>query len=176
MLILKKSHKVSFKSRGIPVAKGNSDNRSRKGIFNQPVGVIFNNVLTVQVDIDTFNKHMRAGKEFLKAAKRGDAAKLQRLIDQDAPVNFIDATDKATALHYVAAYDARPALRVLLASGKCNFLIRDRRGRLPSEIAREYGQDRAMARLLLIKEMRQAQAQGLDPGGLYKLSSRKSTS
>ena len=36
----------------------------------------------------------------------------------------------------------------------CDFLVCDWEGRLPSEIAREYGHDRAMARLLLIKEVR----------------------
>jgi hypothetical protein len=72
-----------------------------------------------------------------------------------------------------AAYGARPALRVLLNSGGCDFLVRDWEGRLPSEIAREYGHDRAIARLLLIKEVRQARAQGIDPDSLYKISARK---
>ena len=30
-----------------------------------------------------------------------------------------------------------------------------------------------MARLLLIKEVQQARAQGIDPGGLYKVSKQK---
>ena len=47
------------------------------------------------------------------------------------------------------------------------------RERKMSEIAREYGLDDAMSRLLLIKEVRQAQAQGIDPGNLYKISARK---
>jgi ankyrin repeat protein len=111
--------------------------------------------------------------EFLDAAKDGDAGRLRDLLSRGAPVNAIDPVDRATALHYIAAYRARPALRVVLGSGKCDFLIRDWEGRLPSEIAREVGHDRAMARLLLIKEMRQAQAQGIDPRSLYKLSSRK---
>jgi ankyrin repeat protein len=113
------------------------------------------------------------GLAVLKAARKGDAGTLQLLLEQGAPVDFVDPVDHATALHYVAAYDARPALRVLLKSGKCDFLVRDWEGRLPSEIAREYGLDYAMARLLLIKEVQQAQAQGIDPDGLYKISSRK---
>jgi ankyrin repeat protein len=115
------------------------------------------------------------GLQLLAAAKDGDAEELDRLIREGAPVNFVDPVDHATALHYIAAYDARPALRVILKSGKCDFLVRDWEGRLPSEIAREYGQNSAMARLLLIKEMRQAQEQGIDPRGLYKISSRKRT-
>jgi hypothetical protein len=71
-----------------------------------------------------------------------------------------------------AAYGARPALRVLLNSGGCDFLVRDWEGRLPSEIAREYGRDREMARRLLVEEMRQARRQGIDPGSLYKISAR----
>jgi hypothetical protein len=67
-------------------------------------------------------------------------------------------------------------LGVLLTSEKCDFLIRDWEERLPSEIAREYGRDREMARRLLIKEMRQAQQQGIDPGSLYKVSARKAAS
>lgn len=110
----------------------------------------------------------RLGLEFVEAAKECDAAKLKRLIDDNAPVNFVDPTDHATALHYIAAYRARPALRVILKSGKCNFLVHDGQGRLPSQLAREYGHDDAMARLLLIKEVRQVQAMGFDPSSLYK--------
>jgi ankyrin repeat protein len=139
----------------------------------RPVGVIVNGIITVEVDPEKAEQYTKAGVEFLKAAKRGDADRLKQLLDQDAPVNFLDRADHATALHYIAAYDARPALRVVLKSDKCDFLIRDRAGRLPSELAREYGRDGAMARLLLIKEMRQAQAQGIDPGSLYKVSARK---
>jgi len=155
------------------VATRDRDARSPRNRRVQPVRMIFKNVITVQIDAQEFAKDRQEGKELLKAARRGDAAKLQRLIDQGAPVNYTDESDHATALHYIAAYDARPALRVILGSGKCDFLIRDRNGRQPSEIAREHGQDRAMARLLLIKEMRQAQAQGIDPRSLYKISSRK---
>jgi ankyrin repeat protein len=112
------------------------------------------------------------GWELLEAAQACDARKLQLLIDQNAPVNFVDVFAGATALHYTAAYRARPALRVLLKSGKCDFLLRDGEGRLPSQLAREYGHDDAMARLLMIKEIRQAQAQGIDPESLYKRSAR----
>jgi ankyrin repeat protein len=112
------------------------------------------------------------GMRLLQAAKECNARKIQLLLDQDAPVNYIDYADGATALHYVAAYRARPALRVLLKSGKSDFLMRDGKGRLPSQ-AREFGRDDAMARLLMIKEMRQAQARGIDPRSLYKVSSRR---
>ena len=113
----------------------------------------------VKRDLD----YVELGLEIIKAAKECNASKLQQLLDQNAPVDFSDPSHHATALHYIAAYGARPALRVVLKSAECDFLVRDREGRLPSELAREYGHDDAMARLLLIKEMRQAQAQGIDP-------------
>jgi ankyrin repeat protein len=127
---------------------------------------------------DKFDKRLEKlrtekGLALLAAAKKVDTAGIRYLVNHGAPVNFVDPVYHATALHYLAAYDARPALGVLLASEKCDFLIRDWEGRLPSEIAREYGRDREMAHELLIKEMRQAQAQGIDPANLYKVSARK---
>jgi ankyrin repeat protein len=116
--------------------------------------------------------HNHLGLALLKAAKKGDAVIIQLLLDIGAPVNFVDPIDHVTALHYVAAYDAHRALKVLLKSGKCDFLVRGWAGRLPSEIAREYGRDREMARRLLVEEMRQAREQGIDPGNLYKISAR----
>jgi ankyrin repeat protein len=122
------------------------------------------------------SEYLELGLELVEAARECNATKLQRLIDRNAPVNFIDPHDHATALHYIAAYRARPALRVILKTGKCDFLIRDGQGRLPSQLAREYGHDDAMARLLLIKEIQQAQAQGIDPESLYKRSTRRAAS
>jgi ankyrin repeat protein len=122
------------------------------------------------------SEYLELGLELLEAARECNAAKLQRLIDRNAPVDFMDPVDRATALHYIAAYGARPALRVVLKSGKANFILRDGQGRMPSQLAREYGRDDAMARLLLIKEIREAQARGIDPASLYKRSARKAAS
>jgi len=119
------------------------------------------------------NCRMNRVWHFWRLPRKGDAAKLQLLLNNGAPANFVDPVNHATALHYAAAYAARPALGVLLSNEKCDFLIRDWEGRLPSEIAREYGRDREMAHRLLIKEMRQARAQGIDPDSLYKISARK---
>jgi ankyrin repeat protein len=113
---------------------------------------------------------VQQGLALLKAAKDCDPDALQKLLDARAPIDFTDPVDHATALHYTVAYASRPALRVLLRSARCNFLMRDREGRLPSQLAREFGQDRAMARLLLIKEIRQAKALRIDPSTLYSRS------
>ena len=58
------------------------------------------------------------------------------------------------------AAKARRVLRVLLDCGLCNFLLRDKGGRLASELAYLFGHDPAAARLLGIKESKQAEAEG----------------
>jgi hypothetical protein len=113
------------------------------------------------------------GLQFLRAAKTGDADKLKNLLRKGAPVNLVDPVNRAAALHYIAAYDARPALRVVLKCAELDYLVLDRDGKFPSELAREVGNDEGMARLLLIKEMRQARAWRIDPAVMYRVSPRK---
>ena len=104
---------------------------------------------------------VRIGKEFLDAAERGDETDLQAFIDEGFPVTWQDPNNGLTALHVVAACQARKALRVLLATDQCDFLLRDNHGRLPSEMAYLHGRDAAVARLLGNKERKQAEAQGI---------------
>jgi ankyrin repeat protein len=122
------------------------------------------------------DQYTRLSFALLDAAKNCDENQIQYLLGRGAPIDFTDPVTGATALHYAAAYVARPVLRVLLKHGRCNFLVRDNRGRLPSQLARQSGHDPAMARLLLIKEIKQAQAQGIDPESLYKRSTRRPVS
>lgn len=101
------------------------------------------------------------GHDLLEAARDGDAVAVRRLVGEEAtPVNFQDPRTGATALHYAAAYRARPAFRALLKSGKCDFLIRDKKGRLAWELASN-ADDPAMTRLLIAKTLKQATAQGI---------------
>ena len=101
------------------------------------------------------------GKEFLQAAEHGNAKKLQAFIADGFPVNYQDPRSQETALHIVAACQARKALRVLLDTGEVDFLLRDRKGRLASEMAAVFGEDLAVARLLRIHEKKQGAAQGI---------------
>jgi hypothetical protein len=142
------------------MSEGNRDHEARSGGGPVRYGIIDPEI-------------QRLGQGLVKAAKKCNVVELKRLLDLNAPVNYFDRSDQAGVLHYIAAYGARPSLRVMLKSGRCDFLLRDGRGRLPSELAREFGHDDAMARLLLIKEMRQAQAQGIDPSSLYKISAHR---
>ena len=101
------------------------------------------------------------GREFLKAAERGNAPMVGAFIEEGFPANYQDRQSEETALHISAAVRARKVLRVLIESGLCNYLIRDKGGRLASELAYLFGHDPAAARLLGIKECKQAEAQGI---------------
>jgi len=103
----------------------------------------------------------RLGREFLKAAERGNAPVVGAYIEEGFPANYQDRQTEETALHISAAVRARKVLRVLLDCGLCNFLLRDKGGRLASELAYVFGRDPAAARLLGAKERKQAEAQGI---------------
>lgn len=101
------------------------------------------------------------GREFMQAAERGNAPMVGAYIEEGFPPNFQDRLTLETALHAAAAARARGVLRVLLDFGLCNFLLRDKGGRLASELAYLFGKDPAAARLLGTKERKQAEAQGI---------------
>lgn len=101
------------------------------------------------------------GREFLHAAERGNAPMVGAYIEEGFPPNFQDRLTLETALHISAAARARWVLRVLLDCGLCNYLLRDKGGRLASELAYLFGQDPAVARLLGVKERKRAEAQGI---------------
>lgn len=79
---------------------------------------------------------------------------------QGADVNVPDHNGM-TALHHAAVRGARPCIRLLVASGKCDFLARDKQGRYAFELAIEWARDYAVARLLIKKQAQQAAAQGV---------------
>lgn len=104
---------------------------------------------------------IRLGRQFLRTAETGDAWGLKMYIDEGFPATWQDLKTGETALHITAACQARNALRVLLKSNACDFLIRDNQGRLPSEMAYLYANDPAVARLLGNKERKQAENTGV---------------
>lgn len=106
-------------------------------------------------------KRQYAMHAFLKAAERGNKKNVQKYIDEGISVNFQDPLTGETALHIAAACHARKVLRVLLKTDQCDFLLRDKQGRLASEMAFLYGRDVAVARLLGKKERKQGEAQGI---------------
>jgi len=101
------------------------------------------------------------GRAFLQAAGRGNAPIVGAFIEEGFPVNFQDPLTGETALHACAATRGLGVLRILVGCGLCNFLLRDKGGRLASELAYLFGKDPAAARLLGIKESKQAVDRGI---------------
>jgi hypothetical protein len=100
-------------------------------------------------------------REFLHIARRGNLRMLSGFIEEGFPVNWQDARTGQSALHIAAAAKGRKALLILAESGRCDFLLRDKEGRLASEMAFLFGDDPAAARWLRIHERRQAAERGI---------------
>jgi hypothetical protein len=104
-------------------------------------------------------------RELIEAVKTNSFQYTKAALKQGANPNFKD-DEGMTALHHAAAIGARTSLRMLVASGKCDYLIADKRGRFPSDLAIEWSRDFAVARLLTRKRLEQAHAQGIAPRGM----------
>ncbi len=101
------------------------------------------------------------GVHLIEAVKRGYLEPVQSLIAAGVNVNFRDRLMGATALHYAAAYRFHSALVSLIRSGRCDYLIRDKRGLYPSEVAYEIADDPRVGAILARKEARQAYKTGM---------------
>ncbi|NWE92845.1 ankyrin repeat domain-containing protein [Pseudomonas reactans] len=102
-----------------------------------------------------------AAMRLIECVQLGYAKTTKLRVEQDnIDVNEQDERGM-TALHYAAALGARQCLRVLVNSGKCNYLLKDKRGRYASELAFSCGKDYAVGVLLSKKQAKQAHELGL---------------
>lgn len=92
---------------------------------------------------------------FIECVKAGDAVAAKKLMIEGFNINAQDEHGM-TALHYAAAMGARPCVRLLVNSGKCDYLIQDNQGRYASELAFEWAHDYAVGVLLSKKQVKQA--------------------
>ena len=95
----------------------------------------------------------------LTFASIGYASSLKVLIDAGTDVNARDA-ENMTALHHAASVGSRACIRLLVATGRCDYLIQDIHGRYASDLAHEWARDMALTRLLRKKQRHQAFQQG----------------
>ena len=99
----------------------------------------------------------RLGKRVFAAADRGDIAFVRAWIEAGLPVNLTHPAGGLTLLHHAAASGAREIVTALLATGRCDVLLRDVRGRLAWELC----DDEAMAALLMQEMGKRARAEGV---------------
>jgi ankyrin repeat protein len=92
---------------------------------------------------------------FLQYVKEGNALAAKELMGDGLDVNAQDEYGM-TPLHYAAAMGARPCIRLLVNSEKCDYLIQDNKGRYASELAFEWAKDYAVGVLLSKKQAKQA--------------------
>lgn len=100
-------------------------------------------------------------REFFRVAERGDEVYMIAFLEAGYDPNMKRARWGDTVLHIAASRNACDLARVLIESGKCDYLLRDARGQLASEKAYLYGRNPALSRLLAIKERKQAEAAGI---------------
>ncbi len=93
--------------------------------------------------------------------------KVRELIEQGAPINFIDEQSGATAIHFLAGYSREETVDFLINTGKCDLLIRDKMGRLPSARAAEITGNMELHAKLMKLELAQAEERGLTYNDLY---------
>lgn len=93
------------------------------------------------------------------AARQGEAQDVLAFLKSGmADINFVDPATGFTALHYAAAYNAIPLLRLLVRDPRCDFTVEDRKGRTAASLAYEVADNGVTGRFLLRKEMQQRRA------------------
>lgn len=96
---------------------------------------------------------------FIRAVRDNNYDKMKEYLGKGAEINHRDEFGM-TPLHHSAA-GRRIALRFLVASQQCDYLVQDKWGRYASDIAAEFSRDRAVVRLLTRKREEQAREQGV---------------
>ena len=101
----------------------------------------------------------RLDKLLIEAVRADSPCATKELLDRGANPNWPEEdVDRWTAVHFAAGQGRRSAMRVLIASGKCDYTIPDAKGRYAYELALG-NRDRALARLLARKQLQQSAAQ-----------------
>ena len=105
---------------------------------------------------DAFNRQL------LEFAQQENPKKMDWALGWGADPNFQDA-EGLTALHRVASLGSRTCVRMLVATGRCNYLLQDNYGRYAADLAIEWARDFALGRWLRRKQIEQARRQGVRP-------------
>jgi len=93
---------------------------------------------------------------FLEAARTGDTDTVKRMLaDGYTDIGHAEPGTGLTALHYAAARNAKAVLKLLIATGKCDFTHKDRKGRTAATLAIEVADNPALGRYLYDQQHKQ---------------------
>jgi ankyrin repeat protein len=127
--------------------------------MSEPPSEVSTSTFDVKTVADLLGPEFLA-RHFLESCRLGLTDRVRHALEERIDVNVQD-DEGMTGLHHAAAHGARPCIRLLVNSGKCDYLIKDKYGRYASELAIEWGRDYAVARLLTKKQVQQAHRQGV---------------
>lgn len=102
------------------------------------------------------------GMAFLHAASTARIDPMRELMEAGIPVNFQHPVTRQTALHIAAAGATVETVKLLVDTGQCDYLIRDRFERIPWDSARLFSRYPEVQALLLTETKKQAARESAD--------------
>lgn len=100
------------------------------------------------------------GIEFVRAAQCDNIWQIQEFVENDFPINFQHPRTYHTALHAALAHSSRNSIDYLNSIEKVDYLLADRHGRLPLDLAYEFTKIAHVYEAVLKKTLRYAYEQG----------------
>jgi hypothetical protein len=100
-------------------------------------------------------KRTKLGQELIEKAENWDFEGFQRMVSEpDVPLNYREPTYKGTIIHTVANFGSLRMYEALLRrESELDFLARDWKGRLASELAAKHSDRNNLSDLLIEREL-----------------------
>lgn len=111
----------------------------------------------------------------LHATKTARVTEMRELLEAGVPVNFQHPVTKQSALHIAAGCASKSVVDLLVATQRCNFLLRDQYERIPWNMAHFFNPDSSIEKLLLKMTKEQAQRKSVNLLTEHKEQLRKWT-
>lgn len=103
------------------------------------------------------------GKKLFDASDDLDEELVRALVEQGAPINYIDPHRGCTPIFPLAVYERWDTVQFLLDTGECNLLIRNKDGRLLSTRVGEETGNMEWSRKIRKIEVEQGKVHGIVP-------------
>lgn len=138
--------------------------RGRKYLLAGPPPADVDQKQTSQTDAEKKELMERdeLGRELLSVAHFGTKQQFDALLERGADIHYVDPKHNTTVLHRAASAGARDFIADLIEKYDFDFLIKDSKGRLPSAVAMELGDDPELSKLLMEREIEQAKREKKD--------------